>query len=114
MIPFRARSVSRLHIQQWVYWPLLIARFAVLDGFDVQVFNLSWLRQQISLVGQEPILFSTSIFENIRQGLGQGLVDASNHTSEEQLQEIVVRAAKNANAHDFIIDLPRGYQNRGG
>ena len=81
-------------------------RFAVLDGFDIETLNLGWLRQQISLVGQEPILFSTSIFENIRQGLAGLCSDTSN----EQLQDAVVGAAKKANAHDFILDLPRGYE----
>ena len=64
------------------------------------------MRQQISLVGQEPILFRTSIFENIRQGL----VGVSNAIDDEQVQDIVVRAAKNANAHDFVVDLPLGYE----
>src|ERR1700760_3958270 len=40
-----------------------------LDGVNIQQINLHWLREQISLVQQEPVLFSTSIYENIRYGL---------------------------------------------
>jgi ATP-binding cassette, subfamily B (MDR/TAP), member 1 len=46
------------------------AGLITLDGHDISVLNIQWLRQQISLVGQEPILFSGTIFDNIESGLG--------------------------------------------
>ena len=64
------------------------------------------MRSQISLVGQEPTLFNTTIFENIVYGL-EG--NAASLTAEE-LQNLVQEAAVKANAHDFISSLPRSYQ----
>lgn len=66
-----------------------------LDSVDVRSLNIGWLRDQIGVVGQEPVLFATSIEENIRYGR-DGLT----------FQE-VVQAAKEANAHDFIMKLPQ-------
>lgn len=56
--------------------------------------NVKWLRQQIGVVSQEPILFATTIKENIRFGK-QGVSD-----------DEIVEAAKEANAYDFIMQLP--------
>ena len=64
--------------------------------------NVRWLRDQFGLVSQEPVLFDTSIEENIRYGCP--------NASHEQ----VVEAAKQANAHDFISSFPDGYQTRVG
>jgi ABC-type multidrug transport system fused ATPase/permease subunit len=82
----------------------LISRFydttagrVLLDGRDVRDISLRSLREQISIVMQEPLLFSTSILENIRYGR----LDA---TDDE-----VMEAARLANAHDFIMKLPEGY-----
>jgi ABC transporter fused permease/ATP-binding protein len=69
----------------------------LLDGTDIRTLDPSWLRAQIGSVAQEPILFSTSIAENIRYGR-QGASDAE-----------VEAAARDANAHDFIAALPQGY-----
>ena len=77
-----------------------------LDGYDVAALNLRWLRQQIALVQQEPVLFSTDIRENIRFGL---IGSRFEHEAEEQQQERIYDAAKQANAHDFITSLPEGY-----
>ena len=77
-----------------------------LDGHDVSTLNLRWLRQQISLVQQEPVLFSETITSNIRNGL---IGSQFEHESEEKQQERIVHAAKMANAHDFITALPEGY-----
>jgi len=78
-----------------------------LDGHDVSKLNLRWLRHQISLVSQEPTLFSTTIFGNIRHGL----IGTQNETASEEVQkELVVKAAKMANAHDFVTGLPEGYE----
>jgi ABC-type multidrug transport system fused ATPase/permease subunit len=69
----------------------------LLDGIDIRELTLESLRRQISMVLQEPLLFSTTIGENIRYGR----LDAT----EEEIHE----AAKAANAHDFIMRLPDKY-----
>ncbi|EME81617.1 ABC transporter, ABC-B family, MDR type [Pseudocercospora fijiensis CIRAD86] len=79
----------------------------LLDGVNVQKLNLRWLRQQISLVSQEPTLFATTIAGNIRHGL---IGTPHEHLSEEETRELVEAAAKKANAHDFICALPEGYE----
>ncbi|PFH61683.1 hypothetical protein XA68_16566 [Ophiocordyceps unilateralis] len=78
-----------------------------LDGVDITKLNLRWLRRQMALVSQEPVLFGTTILENIRHGLvGTDLEDESQETQ----RELVVQAAIKANAHDFISALPEGYE----
>lgn len=79
----------------------------LLDGHNVQDLNLRWLRQQISLVSQEPTLFATTIAGNIRHGL---IGTEYEHLPEDQTQELVENAARKSNAHDFITQLPEGYQ----
>ncbi|KAG0156630.1 hypothetical protein PDIDSM_3811 [Penicillium digitatum] len=78
-----------------------------LDGHDIQTLNLRWLRQQISLVSQEPVLFGTTIYKNIRHGL---IGTRFEHESEEKIRELIENAAKMANAHDFVTALPEGYE----
>nr|CAB3504328.1 unnamed protein product [Digitaria exilis] len=73
-----------------------------LDGVDIRRLRLKWLRAQMGLVSQEPALFATSIRENI-------LVGKEDATAEE-----VVATAKAANAHDFISQLPQGYDTQVG
>ncbi|XP_046393138.1 mitochondrial potassium channel ATP-binding subunit [Ischnura elegans] len=69
-----------------------------IDGIDVRNVDPSWLRgRAIGYIGQEPILFATSIKENIRYG-------RPNATDEQ-----VIEAAKMANAHEFIESFPNGY-----
>ncbi|KAK7740584.1 hypothetical protein SLS53_005429 [Cytospora paraplurivora] len=78
-----------------------------LDGHDISTLNLRWLRQQVALVSQEPTLFGTTIYENIRHGLvGTKHEDAS----PEKQKELVEAAAVKAYAHDFITALPEGYE----
>jgi ABC-type multidrug transport system fused ATPase/permease subunit/Ser/Thr protein kinase RdoA (MazF antagonist) len=72
----------------------------LIDGFDVRGFTLDSLRGQISMVLQEAILFSGTVAQNI----AYGRPDAT--TGE------VVEAARRANAHDFIQQLPEGYDTR--
>ncbi|KXS99379.1 hypothetical protein AC578_8995 [Pseudocercospora eumusae] len=79
----------------------------LLDGVNVQKLNLRWLRQQISLVSQEPTLFATTIAGNIRHGL---IGTEHEHLSDDETRELVEAAAKKANAHDFICTLPEGYE----
>ncbi|XP_058212254.1 ABC transporter B family member 9-like isoform X2 [Rhododendron vialii] len=69
-----------------------------LDGVEIQRFKLSWLRQQMGLVSQEPILFNETIHTNIVYGK-QG----------EATEEEIIAASRAANAHNFISALPRGY-----
>lgn len=71
----------------------------LLDGVDLRDYRVADLRSQYAIVLQEPVLFSTTIGENIAYGRPSG--DA---TPEE-----VVAAARAANAHDFIAELPEGY-----
>ncbi|CAK7307631.1 Bile salt export pump [Vulpes lagopus] len=68
-----------------------------LDGHDIRSLNIQWLRAQIGIVEQEPVLFSTTIAENIRYG------------REDATMEDIVRAAKAANAYNFIMDLPQQF-----
>ncbi|KAI6283355.1 GTPase-activating protein [Pyricularia oryzae] len=77
-----------------------------LDGKDISTLNLRWLRQNISLVSQEPILFSVSIYENIKHGL----IGTKHENAEPEVQkELIIEAAKKANAHEFVSTLPEGY-----
>lgn len=65
-----------------------------LDGIEIQKFQLKWLRQQMGLVSQEPILFNETIRANIAYGKG------GNATEGE-----IIEAAELANAHKFISGL---------
>jgi ATP-binding cassette subfamily B protein len=69
----------------------------LLDGIDLRSYRVSDLRSQFAIVLQEPVLFSTSIADNI----GYARPTAS--------REEIVTAAQAANAHDFIASLPQGY-----
>ncbi|KAF5857857.1 hypothetical protein ETB97_005201 [Aspergillus alliaceus] len=81
-----------------------------IDGQDIHALNLRWLRQQIGLVDQDPILLDVSILDNIFYGCS----DVNNKASDSTRLERVVDAAKKAYAHDFIMALPNGYQTRVG
>lgn len=65
-----------------------------IDGHDVKYLNLRWLRQQVSLVSQEPVLFATSIYDNIKHGL-VGTMQVQE--PEKAIRDLVERAAKMAN-----------------
>ncbi|XP_063255895.1 bile salt export pump isoform X5 [Prinia subflava] len=68
-----------------------------LDGHDIRSLNIQWLRSQIGIVEQEPVLFATTIAENIRYG------------RDEATMEDIIKAAKQANAYNFIMDLPQQF-----
>ncbi|HEY9734734.1 MAG TPA: ATP-binding cassette domain-containing protein, partial [Trichocoleus sp.] len=70
----------------------------LVDGLDVKGANLASLRQQIGVVLQDDFLFNGTVFENITFG------------KPEVSLEQVIEAAKNAIAHDFIMELPNGYE----
>lgn len=79
----------------------------LLDGHNVQDLNLRWLRHQISLVSQEPTLFATTIYGNIRHGL---IGTKHESKSEQEIRDLIENAARMANAHDFVSGLPEGYE----
>jgi len=83
----------------------------LLGGHDIQTLNLKWLRRQMSLVSQEPVLFNCSIRSNIEHGL---IGTEYEEAGKEKKSELVVQAAKMANAHDFINRLPHGYETLAG
>lgn len=68
-----------------------------LDGKDIRKIKLKDLRQQIGIVQQDVYLFAGSVMENIRYG------------RPEASDEEVIRAARAANAHEFIMEMPEGY-----
>lgn len=72
------------------------------QGIDLKDIDVEWLRDQIGLVSQQPVLFDCSIEENIKYA-------APSATHEE-----VVIAAKKANAHDFIMAFSDGYDTQVG
>jgi ATP-binding cassette subfamily B protein len=74
----------------------------LIDGVDVRAVRLSDLRSQIGVVLQEPFLFSGTIAENIAYG------------KPDATPEEIMRAAKAANAHDFIMKFPDGYDTQVG
>ena len=67
-----------------------------LEGVDLRDMNLKWLRTQIGIVSQEPVLFDASVAENIRYGALFRVV------SDDE----VIEAARSANIHSFIESLP--------
>ncbi|XP_055468642.1 ATP-dependent translocase ABCB1 isoform X1 [Psammomys obesus] len=81
-----------------------LAGTVFLDGKEINQLNVQWLRAQLGIVSQEPILFDCSIAENIAYG------DNSRVVSQDE----IVRAAKEANIHQFIDSLPDKYNTRVG
>lgn len=65
-----------------------------LDGENIKDLHIGWLRSQIGVVSQEPILFNTTIAENIRYG------------REDVTQKEIEEACRQSNAHYFISKLP--------
>ncbi|MEW5854099.1 MAG: ABC transporter transmembrane domain-containing protein [Myxococcota bacterium] len=83
----------------------LISRFydpnagrVLLDGEDIRELDTAWLREQVGMVAQEPVLFAASIRENILYG------------NPSATTEQVEAAARAANAHEFIRAFPQGYE----
>ncbi|KAI8083358.1 p-glycoprotein [Gilbertella persicaria] len=70
-----------------------------LDGHDLKELNVKWLRQQIGVVSQEPVLFNMSIRQNLMMG----------STHPNITFEDITAACKKANCHSFIKQLPQGY-----
>lgn len=76
--------------------------FIAIDGYDIRKLKLSYLREQIAIVLQEPFLFNESLKKNI--GFGK----------REASEEEIIAAAKSANAEEFINKFPNGYETRAG
>ncbi|MES1021332.1 ABC transporter ATP-binding protein [Gloeocapsa sp. BRSZ] len=74
----------------------------LLDGVDLREYKLRDLRSQFAIVLQEPMLFSTSIAENI------------SYARSDASYDDIIAAAKAANAHDFIMKMPQGYDTKVG
>lgn len=81
-----------------------MAGSVLLDGQEAKKLNVQWLRAQLGIVSQEPILFDCSIAENIAYGDNSRVVP----------HDEIVRAAKEANIHPFIETLPQKYNTRVG
>lgn len=69
----------------------------LIDGIDIRDYDVKWLRRQVGLVLQEPYLFHGTIAENIRYG------------KPEATEKEIIAAARAANAHDFVVGFPDGY-----
>uniref|UniRef100_A0A8C9NBQ8 ATP binding cassette subfamily B member 1 n=1 Tax=Serinus canaria TaxID=9135 RepID=A0A8C9NBQ8_SERCA len=69
-----------------------------IDGQDIKTLNIRYLREVIGVVNQEPVLFATTIAENIRYG------------REDVTMEEIEKATKEANAYDFIMKLPKKFE----
>jgi ATP-binding cassette subfamily B (MDR/TAP) protein 1 len=82
-----------------------------LDGNDTSKLNLKWLRRNMALVSQDPVLFSTTIYESIAHGL---VGTEHEYAKEEVKTELIEQAAKIANAYDFIMDMPQKFQTKVG
>jgi ATP-binding cassette subfamily B (MDR/TAP) protein 1 len=83
-----------------------IAGQVLFDGFNVQDLNVKWLRQQMALVQQEPTIFNITVADNI----GHGLIGSRyENLAPKEKREMIEKAAKMSNAHDFIMALPQGY-----
>ncbi len=75
-----------------------VAGQILLDGTPFEALDAHWLREQVGVVSQEPILFATTIDQNIRYG------------RPDAPPERVLAAARAANAHDFVAGFPEGYE----
>ncbi|XP_061021100.1 phosphatidylcholine translocator ABCB4 [Dama dama] len=81
-----------------------LAGTVLLDGHEAKKLNIQWLRAQLGIVSQEPILFDCSIADNIAYG----------DNSRPVTMPEIVSAAKAANIHPFIETLPHKYETRVG
>uniref|UniRef100_A0A4W3IW40 ATP-binding cassette, sub-family B (MDR/TAP), member 9 n=1 Tax=Callorhinchus milii TaxID=7868 RepID=A0A4W3IW40_CALMI len=93
--PSGSGKSSCVHLMEHFYSPQ--AGEVLLDGLPLPKYQSQYLHSQVTLVGQEPVLFARPIHENIAYGLADCPVD------------MMVWAAKTANAHGFITELTDGY-----
>ncbi|KAF3184132.1 hypothetical protein TWF751_000129 [Orbilia oligospora] len=81
-----------------------------LDGKELKEYNVKWLRSQVRLVQQEPVLFAGTVYENVCRGF----LDEQRALPEEEKRKLVQEACSLSNAHDFITQLPDGYDTQVG
>ncbi|KAM6979179.1 bile salt export pump [Tautogolabrus adspersus] len=93
--PSGSGKSTTIQLIQRFYDP--VGGMVTLDGHDIRTLNIQWLRSIIGIVEQEPVLFSTTIAENIRYGR-PGVT-----------MEDIIKATKQANAYNFIMDLPQKF-----
>ncbi|KAG7227548.1 hypothetical protein INR49_005363 [Caranx melampygus] len=93
--PSGAGKSTTVQLIQRFYDP--IGGVVTLDGHDIRTLNIQWLRSLIGIVEQEPVLFATTIAENIRFGR-PGVT-----------MEDIIQATKEANAYNFIMELPQKF-----
>ncbi|KAF2164599.1 hypothetical protein M409DRAFT_24994 [Zasmidium cellare ATCC 36951] len=77
-----------------------------IDGIDIRELDIQWLRQNIRLVQQEPVLFSGSVFDNVAYGL---IGTPYEHSPQEEKMRLVEQACIDAFADQFIRKLPQQY-----
>ena len=87
-------SLSHTHTHTHTHTPHQV----LISGVNVRDLNLKWLRSNLGVVSQEPVLFDTTIAENIRYG------------RDGATEEEIVEASRRANAYNFISALPDGFQ----
>jgi ABC-type multidrug transport system fused ATPase/permease subunit len=81
-----------------------------IDGVDIRNYDSEWLKKRIGYVAQDSILFTDTIANNIAYGIG-GTAD-DDGAGAADLESLIIEAAKNANAHEFISKLSNKYQTR--
>ncbi|OAL27658.1 hypothetical protein AYO20_09731 [Fonsecaea nubica] len=91
-------------------WYPPTAGHITLDGIKLDEYNVKWLRSQIRLVQQEPVLFRGTVFENV----AKGFLDEQRKFPPEKQMELVREACKASNADGFINELPQGYETQVG
>ncbi|CAI2730038.1 unnamed protein product [Schistosoma spindalis] len=77
------------------------------DDTDLRTLNVDWIRSNIGIVQQDPVLFTGTISENIRMGCLNDTV--TNDDDDDDDENNIIEAAKLAYAHEFITKLPEGY-----
>ena len=82
-----------------------------IGGKDVNEVDVGWLREHVGVVSQQPNLFDASIADNIRYG---GAASSSSTYNNAISDTDIRKAAKAANVHSFIMELPQGYDTRVG
>lgn len=87
-------------------WYSISAGEITLDGHQLTDLNLQWLRTSVRLVQQEPTLFTGTIYQNVADGLSG---TSMNDLPEEEKRRLVKEACESSYAHDFILELPNGY-----
>lgn len=94
----------------------------LLDGYNLRDLNVKHLRSRMGLVSQEPVLFGTSVFQNVCHGYSEYRIHLTRrligtpleHADVKTRLEAVVKACEVANADSFISELPDGYDTRVG